>query len=260
MNTELKLKQLVHNYFDAWNRGDAAAAAGYFADDAVYIDTALGNEYRGNEIESYIAEEIAGDYRLEVSVNEDPVIKSDTVFLQSVIKITANGQDHLLESAELIKVRDDKIVMTQTYYNIDEFLTELEKDNDKSKYAKSGLNQEQTNEIKQRLDQLMKDEEPFRNSELKLQDLAELLSISRNHLSQILNSEYQMKYFDFINHYRLQVFLKTLHATEEADINVAELAYAAGFSSSSVFYKVFKRYQEISPRQYIKNIKQNPSE
>ena len=101
----------------------------------------------------------------------------------------------------------------------------------------------------------MKKEEPYRDSALKLQDLADLLDIRRNHLSQILNHEYQMKFFDFINHHRLQAFLKSLHNSDLKNINITGLAYEAGFSSSSVFYKIFKRYQDISPSQYIKKIR-----
>ncbi len=252
-----QLRQCIFDYFDAWNRSDIKAVAAFFSDDAVYIDTAMGEEYRGDEIEQYIADIVSSlKGLLQFSIVKEPVINGDVVFLQSSLKIKSGPEEQQLESAELIKFDGKHIVMIQTYYNLDEQLESLLLERDeRDKYAKSGLDRSQINNIKNRLDSIMQQDEPFRNSELKLQDLSELLNIRRNHLSQILNLEYQMKFFDFINHYRLQAFLKSLHSKPASEINITELAYDAGFSSSSVFYKIFKRYQDISPGQYIKNIK-----
>ncbi|MCP4414935.1 MAG: helix-turn-helix domain-containing protein [Gammaproteobacteria bacterium] len=249
-----QLRQCLFDYFDAWNRSDIKAVAAFFSDDAVYVDTAMGREYRGDEIEKYISDIVSSSKGLlKFSIVKEPVINGDVVFLQSSLKIKSGPEEQQLESAELIKFDGKQIVMIQTYYNLDEQLESLLLERDK--YAKSGLNRSQINNIKNRLDNMMQKDEPYRNSELKLQDLSELLNIRRNHLSQILNLEYQMKFFDFINHYRLQAFLKSLHSKPVSEINITELAYDAGFSSSSVFYKIFKRYQDISPGQYIKNIK-----
>ena len=247
-----QLLQCVYNYFDAWNNADAKAVAAFFTDDAVYIDTALNKEYRGIEIEQYVAATLSATMgRIHFSIIEEPVINGNIVFLQSSLKVSTGKDSQLLESAELIKFVDNRIVMIQTYYNLADDIISLAQD---KKYAKSGLDQSQTNIIKNKLEAIMKNDEPFRDSALKLQDLTDMLDIRRNHLSQILNNEYQMKFFDFINHYRLQAFLISLHSCNLSEVNITELAYDAGFSSSSVFYKIFKRYQDISPTQYIKTI------
>ena len=248
------LIQKIEDYFDAWNKADAKAVASFFSADAVYVDTALNKEYRGKEIESYVAETLtAAIGKIFFSIVETPVINGDIVFLQSSLTVKSIKDSQQLESAELIKFDGDKIIMLQTYYNLEQQLEPQFFET--NKYAKSGLDQEQIIDIKKRLDQIMQTDEPYRQSSLKLQELAELLDIRRNHLSQILNNEYQMKFFDFINHYRLQAFLKSLHNNSQPNINITDLAYDAGFSSSSVFYKIFKRYQDISPSQYLKSLK-----
>jgi len=249
------LKQLVYDYFNAWNGHDPKAVAAYFSKDAVYVDTALNKEYHGKEIEQYVSLILSGSIGdIHFSIIEEPVISGDVVFLQSSLKITSANENKVLESAELIRFKDNKIIMIQTYYNLDLQLEPYLQEQDK--YAKSGLDQTQINNIKDKLESLMLNEEPFREPTLNLEDLSNLLDIRRNHLSQILNNEYQMKFFDFLNHYRLQAFLKSLHISKDTDVNIIELAFEAGFSSSSVFYKIFKRYQDISPRQYLKNIQQ----
>lgn len=253
MDNDKKLKQIIDDYFDAWNKADAKAVASFFSVDAVYVDTALNKEYRGKEIEAYIAETLSNTIgTIHFTLVDDPVINGEIVFLQSSLTVNTLKESQQLQSAELIKFNGEKIVMLQTYYNLEQQLEPqfFEKD----KYAKSGLDHEQISAIKKRLDHIMQVDEPFRQSSLNLQNLAELLNIRRNHLSQILNNEYQMKFFDFINHYRLQAFLKSLHSSTKTDINITGLAYDAGFSSSSVFYKIFKRYQDISPSQYLKSL------
>ena len=257
MSDKQLLKQRIYDYFDAWNQADVKLIASFFCDDAVYVDTALNKEYHGIEIEQYISEILTSSSRkIHFSIIEDPVINGDVVFLQSSLKIDSGKESQQLESAELIKFKEHEIVMIQTYYNLDEHLEPhlFEKD----KYTKSGLDQTQINTIKNKLEKIMDEEEPYKDSSLKLQDLAELLNIRRNHLSQILNDEYQMKFFDFLNHYRLQAFLKSMHSKADTEINITEMAYDSGFSSSSVFYKIFKRYQDISPRQYLKQISSKP--
>lgn len=251
----MPLSQIVHLYFDAWNQADAKLAASFFTADAVYIDTALGKEYRGTEIEEYINKVIQGNFdSFQVAITSEPVINGQVVFLQSSLTVSSSNSVHKLESAELIHFDADKIAMIQTYYNLDEHIISLHQEQDK--YAKSGLSQELVTQIAQRLDQHMQLVQPFKDPNLKLQELATQLDISRNHLSQVLNHEYKMKFFDFINHHRFLAFINALHAKKDQNINITELAYDAGFSSSSVFYKIFKRYQDISPGQYIKNIQQ----
>jgi len=251
-----QLKQLVYDYFNAWNAGDPKTVTDFFSNDAVYVDTALNKEYRGREIEKYISLILSGSIGdIHFSIVDEPVISGDVVFLQSSLKINSMNENKVLDSAELIRIKDNRITMIQTYYNLDLQLEPYLQENDK--YAKSGLDREQIDAIKNKLESLMQNKEPYRDSALSLDNLSQLLDIRRNHLSQILNNEYQMKFFDFLNHYRLQAFLKSLHESSPSEVNIIDLAFDAGFSSSSVFYKIFKRYQDISPRQYLKNIQQS---
>lgn len=245
-----QLTQIIYSYFDAWNRADTDAIVSFFSDQGVYVDTALNQEYKGHQIARYINRVLfESSATLRFSIIEKPVISDDVVFLRSSLKVISENSERQFESAELFKFLDGKLILVQTYYDLGhekEALTQ-----DEQKYAKSGLDEKQVLEVKQQLEALMKAQQPFRDPALKLQDLSDLLDLRRNQLSLILNVEYQMKFFDFINKYRLEAFISELHRNTEPDINITALAYQAGFSSSSVFYKIFRRYQDISPKKYI---------
>ncbi|PLX12236.1 MAG: hypothetical protein C0597_13740 [Marinilabiliales bacterium] len=62
-----------------------------------------------------------------------------------------------------------------------------EPENRKGKYLKSGLKQEQSVEYYQKLKKLITEEQVFKQSELLINDIAALLKIHPNHLSQIIN-------------------------------------------------------------------------
>ena len=83
-----------------------------------------------------------------------------------------------------------------------------------AKYQKSALTNQQAKMYLKRLLEVMNTEKPFLNPELKLSDLAESLDILPNYLSQVINSELQKNFFDFVNEYRIQEAKHRLHDPE----------------------------------------------
>jgi AraC-like DNA-binding protein/ketosteroid isomerase-like protein len=251
-----QLSNIIQSYFDAWNRNDSESVASFFCKQGVYVDTALNQEYRGEEIKQYVDQILSETTGLlSFSIIEQPVINNDVVFLRSSLKFSRGDHDRQFESAELFKFLDGKITLLQTYYDLTSEKETLSQPDEK--YAKSGLDEQRVEEIKLRLEKLMQEQQLFKDPSLKLQGLSESLNIRRNQLSLIINLEYKMKFFDFINKDRLDAFINELHLHSNQDINITSLAYDVGFSSSSVFYKIFKRYQDISPRQYLKKYQVN---
>ena len=44
----------------------------------------------------------------------------------------------------------------------------------------------------------------YLNHELRLDDIANMLNISRHHASQVINENFNMSFYDFINTYRIE--------------------------------------------------------
>lgn len=78
----------------------------------------------------------------------------------------------------------------------------------KPKYVNSGLNNSEVERLHQTLIQILQTEKPFLNPELTLQDLATLVNLPVHHLSQVINEKEQKNFYDLINEWRIEEFLR----------------------------------------------------
>ncbi len=88
---------------------------------------------------------------------------------------------------------------------------------------------------------------------ITLQQLAEMHFISPEHLSRTFKRETNFGFNEFISLVRLQraeYFLK-----EHSEMSISEVAYACGFNDSNYFSDKFKRTYGISPLRYSKSFK-----
>ncbi len=120
------------------------------------------------------------------------------------------------------------------------------------KYEKSVLTDEMADDILERLQQLMKNEEVFIDSSISLPKLAGKLRISTHHLSQILNERLNRSFFNYINEHRVKAAKQKLLEPESEKYTMLELAYDVGFNSLSAFNTAFKKHTGMSPTAYKK--------
>lgn len=120
-----------------------------------------------------------------------------------------------------------------------------------SRYAKSGLKENEAADLHQQLTKLMEDHEPFRRGDLTLADLANMLDVHPNYLSQVINEKEQKNFYLYINSLRIQAFLKAVSLPEKQHYSFLALAFDCGFNSKSTFNKYFKAYTGKSPSEYL---------
>ncbi|WP_167605310.1 helix-turn-helix domain-containing protein [Maribellus sediminis] len=122
-----------------------------------------------------------------------------------------------------------------------------------SEYKRSGLKQELAIQKHSELLELMQKEKPYLNPKLTLSELANTLSLSSNHLSQIINQYEQVNFHDFVNKYRVEEFIQRVQSNK----NFSLLAHAldSGFNSKSSFNNVFRKHKSVTPSQYISGLK-----
>lgn len=127
------------------------------------------------------------------------------------------------------------------------------KQNKKSQYLKSGLS---AAESKAHLDALlsyMEQEQPYLDGKLSLVQVADHLGISTNHLSQVINSELNKNFFDFINGYRVELIKQKMNDSSNSHLTLLGMAYESGFNSKSSFNSIFKKYTGTTPSQYVRS-------
>lgn len=122
-----------------------------------------------------------------------------------------------------------------------------------TKYARSSLKTDQAGMLLKRLLQIMQDEKPYLDSNLKIQHLAERVGISSHHLSQIINENMNQNYADFINSYRINEARRLLLSPEYEQEKILSVAFDAGFQNKATFNAIFKKYTGMSPSGFKKH-------
>ncbi len=125
------------------------------------------------------------------------------------------------------------------------------------KYEKSSLTDEESKTIMSELSTIMTEEKPYMDSDLTIISLAERLSISRHHLSQVINREMGQNFYEFINTYRIYEIQSRLLIDMNESENILDVAFKVGFDSKSAFYKYFRNIMGITPKKYIAGNKLN---
>lgn len=126
---------------------------------------------------------------------------------------------------------------------------------DEKKYEKSGLSGEKAADSLKKLQALMAGEKPYLNPNLTLNDLSSKLDISGHNLSEILNTQLNLNFFDYINEYRINEVKKHLQDTGKDHLTLLSIALDAGFNSKSGFNLVFKKFTGMTPSEYRQKVR-----
>ena len=89
-------------------------------------------------------------------------------------------------------------------------------------------------------------EQPWKNKELTLADLAERLSTTPHKLSEVLNSQLEQTFYDFVNGYRVRYVQNRIGDEAVKHLKILALALDAGFASKSTFNDVFKKPFDVA--------------
>ena len=123
------------------------------------------------------------------------------------------------------------------------------------KYKKTGLSKAVAIDLKKKLIKLMEQDKPYLRNDLRLNDLAALLNVSRHHTSQIINENFNLSFFDFINKFRVEHAKELLDNYKKEDLNINQIAYSVGFNNRASFYKAFKKFTNATPTKYVNHLK-----
>lgn len=103
--------------------------------------------------------------------------------------------------------------------------------------------------IGQRLEEYIREKELFLNAKLSLNDLATEMGTNRSYLSNCLNNELGVTFYDYINSFRLER-AKALLGDATFEGSIEETALLSGFNSVSTFRRSFQKKYGCTPSQY----------
>ncbi len=102
---------------------------------------------------------------------------------------------------------------------------------------------------------LMVDKKLFLKTDLKLSDLALEIELSNHQLSELLNNKMNSSFYDFVNKYRVEEAKKKLLDPDFEKYTISSIALETGFNSSASFYRIFKKFENQSPNNWLKSQK-----
>ena len=126
-----------------------------------------------------------------------------------------------------------------------------------ARYERSGLGDAEATQLRELLLRTMEKEQPWKESELTLADLASRLNSTPHKLSEVLNSQLGQTFYDFVNGYRVREVQRRIKAGDARSLKMLALAMDAGFASKSTFNEVFKKHTNQTPSAFRQTIGAN---
>ena len=87
-------------------------------------------------------------------------------------------------------------------------------------------------------------------TDISLDEIAESISLSKSECCRFFKKHMDMTIFDYILYYKIQKSLPML----SEDQSITDTALSVGFSSTSYYTQIFKRYMKCTPLQYKKSL------
>ena len=100
----------------------------------------------------------------------------------------------------------------------------------------------------QHLTRLMEDQKPFLNSDLKLQDVADLLGTNRTYLSNNIKAATGQTFTQYVNTYRVEYAKELL--SSHPDEKISAIWAESGFATESSFFRTFKAVTGTTPSEW----------
>lgn len=117
--------------------------------------------------------------------------------------------------------------------------------------SKTKKDEDRNEELFNRLEKLMKENEIWRDKELSVEKLAALLDTNRSYVSSMFSTHAGISYNDYINSYRIKEAVKVLSDPKD-DIPLKLLSDNLGYSSISSFYRLFQKETGVPPSHFRK--------
>ena len=120
----------------------------------------------------------------------------------------------------------------------------LENQGDKDPYYKALFSKD--------IEQIIHEKQYYRDSTLTLQKLAQQLGTNRQYMSNYINRERNMTFYEYINEFRLEEAKIMLESkNSESQQSMEDIAVMVGFNSYSTFLRSFKSKYGKTPSNYI---------
>lgn len=120
----------------------------------------------------------------------------------------------------------------------------------------SKLSEDKETELLNAIDRLLDVEKLFRDSTLDRASLAKAVGTNETYISKVVNRCKGMSVSAYINRCRAEYARNLMVDNQDEPLSINDISTRSGFSSMSVFYRSFSKLTGMSPRLYMRTLKQ----
>jgi YesN/AraC family two-component response regulator len=110
------------------------------------------------------------------------------------------------------------------------------------------VNADRIRQISTRIEEVMREEKPFLQPDLRVSDLARLLHTNRDYISKAIRLDKGMSFNEYVNRLRIEHAITLMKNNPQ--IPVLELSIKSGYTSKASFFRNFKQFTGTSPKQF----------
>lgn len=124
------------------------------------------------------------------------------------------------------------------------------------KYKDKKISDPKAQELINKLEHEISSQELYKNSNIKMADVAKKLNVLPHTISQVLNDNLGKGFPQYLNEFRIEAAKKII--TEGSNDTFETIGYDCGFNSKSTFFATFKKITGTTPAKFKTKL-QNPS-
>jgi AraC-like DNA-binding protein len=129
--------------------------------------------------------------------------------------------------------------------------------NDKDLAIKQLFNSKRKDEYLLILDNVISQTRPYLNKGITVKDLSEQTGIPAHHLSNLISSEFNLHFQDFINLRRIEYLKNHIDDLEWKQLTLEGICWEIGFTSRTTFFRAFIKFTGLSPSEYFNTLKKH---
>ena len=130
--------------------------------------------------------------------------------------------------------------------------------NRKTITPKSTITLQQQTEYVEKIQDFMKQKQPYLLPDFQIKDLAHAVGIPIHYCSSVINNALDKNFRDWLNGYRIMYFIEEYPALSDK-LTIEAVAYQSGFKNVTTFYNAFKKETGQMPTAYFVNKELNQS-
>jgi AraC-like DNA-binding protein len=104
------------------------------------------------------------------------------------------------------------------------------------------------------VENLMREQRLYENPVLTLADIAGRLNTTTRNISVAINRGAGLNFNDFVNRLRVESVVREFESGSSRHMTLLGIALSCGFNSKSTFNRAFRKFKDMSPREYIEKI------